>query len=75
VAPGVGRRYIQGVPRRRPVPTVALENFLYLLAEIEASLARGMIRWTPAAAREVQRRITNVLADVDAIAVRLREDC
>jgi hypothetical protein len=60
------------MPKSRPIPTVALENFLYLLTEIEASLARGTIRWTPAAVEEAQRRAAKVLADLGAIIARLQ---
>jgi hypothetical protein len=61
--------------KRNPSSAVAVtahENFLYLLAEMEASLQRGTIQWTAESAEAAQRRVTNLLADLGAIAVRLR---
>jgi hypothetical protein len=52
----------------------AYENFLYLPSEMEASLARGTIQWTAGSAQEAQRRSVNMFAELDVIAVRLRED-
>lgn len=70
-----GRRHMRGMPKRRPDPAgevTAHENFLYLLAEMEASIERGTIRWTAELAETAQRRLANIYADVAAIAVRLR---
>ena len=53
-------------------PPTAHENFLYLLAEMEASLARGTIPWTADEVQPAKRRVANVFADLDAIATRLR---
>ena len=56
------------------VSVTAHENFLYLLTEMEASLERGNIQWTVESVETAQRRLTNLLADVGTIAMRLRLD-
>jgi hypothetical protein len=66
----------QGMPRRRLDPTVAVaayENFLYLLWEMETSLTRGTIRWTPETAQAARRRLVKVSADLSVIAARLAQ--
>jgi hypothetical protein len=56
------------------VSVTAYDNFLCLLTEMEASLKRGTIQWTAESAETAQRRLANLLADVGAIAMRLRPD-
>jgi hypothetical protein len=68
------RRYIPRMAKRKPdsaASIAAYENFLYLLAEMEASIARGRIYWT---AESAQRRLVNMFAELGVIAVVLRED-
>jgi hypothetical protein len=61
--------------KRRPgraARATAYDNFLFHLAEMEAAIERGGIRWTTETADSAQRRLSGVFADVAAIAVRLR---
>jgi hypothetical protein len=62
-------------PKTHPAAAdAAHENFLYLLAEMERTLERGTIRWTPASAQSAQRRLVNMFAELGVIAVRLGEE-
>jgi hypothetical protein len=68
-------RYIRDMLKRRSnsaVAAIAYDNFLYLLAEMEASFERGAVQWTAESAEAAQRRLVRVLADLSGIAIRLR---
>ena len=56
----------------RAARATAYDNFLFHLVEMEAAIERGGIGWTAETADAAQRRSSTVLADVAAIAVRLR---
>jgi hypothetical protein len=67
------------VRRSNPKPAKAATdaahgNFLFLMAEMEASLVRGNIQWTAESAQAAQRRLVNMLAELGVIASRPRED-
>jgi len=51
-------------------PSAPHDNFLYLLAELEATLERGSIIWPPGAAKAAQRRIGRLFMQLDAIITR-----
>jgi hypothetical protein len=51
--------------------SVRLNNFLYLLAEMEGALKLGGIEWTPAIAVRARERLIAVTSEVAAIAERL----
>jgi hypothetical protein len=56
----------------RAARATAYDNFLFHLVEMEAAIERGGISWTAETADSAQRRLSNVLADMAVIAVRLR---
>jgi hypothetical protein len=63
--------------KRKPNPAArgaAYDNFLYLLAEMERTLERGTIQWTPASALAAQRRLVNMFAELGVIAIRVGEE-
>jgi hypothetical protein len=78
LAPVDGRRYSQGMKIRRTVvrveplidPPTPYGNFLYLLAEMEAAIERGTIRWSPETAQAARRRLGRLFIQLDAIATR-----
>ena len=47
-----------------------LENFLYLLAEMERALALGGIEWTAPSAARVRERLIAIATEVAVIAER-----
>jgi hypothetical protein len=51
-------------------PPAPYENFLYLLAEMEAAIDRGTIRWSPETAKAAQRRLGRLFMRLDAIATQ-----
>ena len=48
-----------------------LDNFLFLLAEMEAAVERGGIEWTAAIAVRARERLIAVTSEVAIIAERL----
>ena len=48
-----------------------MNNFLYLLAEMEGALEQDGIEWTPAIAVRARERLIVVTSEVTAIAERL----
>jgi hypothetical protein len=58
--------------RGRAARATAYDNFLFHLVEMEAATERGGIGWTAETADSAHRRLSNVLADVAAIAAWLR---
>jgi hypothetical protein len=63
------------VPKRASnaaAETAAHKDFFYLLAEMEAALARGNIQWTVDEVQAAQSRVADIFAELDAIANRLR---
>jgi hypothetical protein len=64
-----------GMRKRKPgraARVTAYDNFLFHLVEMEAAIERGGIGWTAETADSARRRLSNVLADMTAIVVRLR---
>lgn len=53
------------------VPTV-YEIFLYLLAELEQAVDRGVIEWSAASAEAAQHRLDKLSAELSRIASKLR---
>ena len=62
----IERRHIGGMAEYS-----RLENFLYLLAEMEGALRLGGIEWTAATAVSVRERLIAVTSEVAVIAERL----
>jgi len=66
---------VTGMCKRKPgraARATAYDNFLFHLVEMEVAIERGGIGWTAETSDSAQRRLSDVLADVAAIAVRLR---
>jgi hypothetical protein len=51
-------------------PPTPYENFLYLLAEMEAAIERGTIRWPPETAKAARDRLGLLFIRLDLIATR-----
>jgi hypothetical protein len=64
---------------RKPKPASALkpftryENFLYLLTELELTVASGKISWTATSAMAAWRRLDKLAAEVQQRADQLKE--
>jgi hypothetical protein len=56
----------------RTARATAYDNFLLHLVGVEAAIERSGIGWTAETSDSAQRRLSDVLADVAAISVRLR---
>ena len=57
---------------RSPAAIAAHKDFLCLLTQMEESLERGSIRWTPESIEDAKRRVATVFADLGVIAIRIR---
>jgi hypothetical protein len=60
-------------PASAPKPFTSYENFLYLLAELELTVAAGNISWTATSAMMAWRRLDNLAAEMQQRANQLNE--
>jgi hypothetical protein len=51
-------------PRTPPAAFTSLEDFYYLLTELELAVGSGKIEWSTASARNVRRRLDKLTATV-----------
>jgi len=75
VRPQLAPPTLSGMRKHKPgraARATAYDNFLFHLVEMAAAIERGGIGWTAETADAAQHRLSTVLADVAAIAVRLR---